>query len=189
MIVGDKSNFAIESRINVYHQEQSIIGIGTFLIHINGYQYGVNRSDATALANSMDSISHRLKDRGKHIAPFSAHPDPQDIAQAFRSSLYSTEDTASHYFGLPEPEFSDLFYSKNLIMAPDGDAAFDDSSYILQFDVGEKVRVIGFQCKETDAPSPETIRDAWVDADDFYSVLAQWQAQFYAEWNRHVKLG
>ena len=188
VIVGDKSHFALESMVDTYHQERSLMGIGYFLIHLNGYKYGVLQSNATALANSFDNVVRRIQNRGKHLAPFAEQADPNEVAQAFRDALYSGDSTSSHYFGLPESEFSDLFYTNNLIMAPDGDAAFDDSSYILQFDVGDKVRIIGFQCKETDAPSPESIMDVWMEADDFYAVLGQWETQFFNEWKKHIKL-
>ena len=32
-----------------------------------------------------------------------------------------------------------------LVSAPDGDEAFDDGSYVLQFDVGDRVRLIAFK--------------------------------------------
>jgi hypothetical protein len=42
----------------------------------------------------------------------------------------------------------DMIYSRHILWAPDGDAAFDDGSYILQFDVDERVRLIAFKGRQ-----------------------------------------
>lgn len=186
MLVGNKSVFAIESATNTYDSERGVLGVGYFLLYLDGFRYGVMSQDATALANSFDHVALRIENRGKHVAPFASDGDPKKIAQSFREALYSDEEPSTHYFGIPESEFSELFHKNNLIMAPDGDEAFDDSSYVLQFDVGNKVRVIGFQCKDSELPSSDTLRDIWMDADDFYATLEEWKCGFYADWQKNV---
>jgi hypothetical protein len=66
--------------------------------------------------------------------------------------------------------------------APDGDAALDDGSYVLQFDVDDRVRVIAFRCRENFLHDPATLSDVWLSADGFYNVLQQWHDAFEAEW-------
>lgn len=43
MIVGDPTQFAIESEITIAYDRLDLRGLGYFLIHIEGYPYGVNR--------------------------------------------------------------------------------------------------------------------------------------------------
>lgn len=78
--------------------------------------------------------------------------------------------------------FQDIIYSNHINWAPDGDAAFDDGSYVLHFDVGDQVRLIAFKCNEDNRPAPSSLSDKWLPADEFYDVLHQWQQAFEAEW-------
>jgi hypothetical protein len=69
--------------------------------------------------------------------------------------------------------------------APDGDEAFDDGSYVLQFDVDDRVRLIAFKHGERGEGwqcDSATLRDVWLAADEFYRILQQWHDAFYAEW-------
>src|SRR5690242_20205886 len=49
------------------------------------------------------------------------------------------------YFGMSEAQFTKTLHSNSLVWAPDGDEAFDDSGYVLQFDLGDLVRLIAFR--------------------------------------------
>jgi hypothetical protein len=75
-----------------------------------------------------------------------------------------------------------------LVWAPDGDEAFDDGSYVLQFDVENRVRLIGFKSDDTDRYDPATLKDIWLSSDDFYSVLSRWRDAFEAEWETAPKI-
>ena len=44
--------------------------------------------------------------------------------------------------------------------APDGDEPFDDASYVLQFDVKDRVRLIAFKSSEGYLHDPATLSDA-----------------------------
>ena len=73
--------------------------------------------------------------------------------------------------------------SHRITWAPDGDEAFDDGSYVLQFDVGDKVRLVAFKSGDLGHQyDPETLNDRWLEADQFYSILQQWRDAFEAEW-------
>ena len=134
------------------------------------------------LACSFDEVQARLALRGKHIAPFAAETDAGAIADAFRNAVYADEQQES-FFGVRLAEFCDFFYQKSrLVWAPDGDEAFDDGSYVLQFDANSRVRLIVFRRDEGYRQAPGTLRDVWLPADDFYNVLREWRDAFEAEW-------
>jgi hypothetical protein len=146
MIVGNSSVFAIESAITRAYERPSLLALGFFAIHVGGSAFGVCATDATMLACSFDEARRRIDRRGTHTASFSTELDAGAIADAFRRGVYGGDQDES-YFGIPRKEFSELFYrSSHLMWAPDGDEAFDDGSYLLQFDVGDRVRLIAFKC-------------------------------------------
>ena len=187
MIVGNSSIFAIESEITQGYERVSLRALGFFVIHISGHRYGVHRSDATMLARSFDEVGRRVNDRGAHTVPFSTDSDAGKIADAFRSAVYADEQEPS-YFGITLPEFCEMFRLKRLVWAPDGDEAFDDGSYVLQFDIQDCVRLIAFKCRPDGRHDPATISDLWIAADDFYAVLQHWHEAFEAEWTAAPKV-
>lgn len=176
MIVGDPAQFAIEFGIVSASAQASIRATGFFNIHIAGYRYGATAIDSTALACSFDEVERRISYRGTHTAPFSADPDAELIAESVRNALY--EEGRGSYFGLPLAVFSDLIYDNHLLWAPDGDEAFDDGSYVLQFDRGNQVRLIGFKSHAEFSYDRSTLRDVWVSQNSFYDILEQWSLLF-----------
>lgn len=189
MIVGDPSSFAIESGITQAFQRLSFRALGFFVIYVIGRRYGVQSPDATMLACSFDEVKDRIARRNKHIAPFATEPGAADIADAFRCAIYAPNQEAKSFFGFPQPAFCDLIYSHHLLWAPDGDEAFDDGSYVIQFDVADRVRLIAFRSrKDSYAHDPSTLTDAWLGADDFYGILEQWRAAFEVEWETRQKV-
>jgi hypothetical protein len=133
------------------------------------------------LACSYGEVERRINMRGSHTAPFATESEGTKIAEAFRNAIYA-ENQREAYFGIPLVEFRDTFHSKRIMWAPDGDEAFDDGSYVLQFDVGDRVRLIAFKSSQGYLPDPATLSDVWLAADDFYSVLQRWRDAFEAEW-------
>jgi hypothetical protein len=138
------------------------------------------------LACSLDEIARRLQRRGRHNARF-ADVEATVLARSVREALYDVNSPAMTASGVPSDEFSDVLRSRHLLWAPDGDEAFDDSSYVLQFDTSEGVRLVGFKCLDTGLPDPATIVEVQLSSDSFYNVLAQWHAGFEAEWLRTPK--
>jgi hypothetical protein len=189
MIIGDPSVFAIESVIAKAYERPSFRALGFFAIHVDGKCYGVRKPDATMLACSFDEVEQRIPQRGRHTAPFADEPDAGKIADAFRNAIYADEQSES-YFGIPLLEFQRFLAgnANDLVWAPDGDEAFDDGSYVLQFDIGEQVRLIAFRCKEGGRHDPASIRDVRITADDFYHTLQQWHEAFKAEWASSPKI-
>ena len=187
MIVGDPSIFAIESSFTCAYERLSFRALGYFVIHVGSHRYGVCKPDASMLASPFEGVGSRLDGRGNHTAPF-ASEDAGQIAEGFRNAIYADEQAKS-YFGLPLDEFSELFYERSsaLLWAP-GDEAFDDGSYVLQFDVGESVRLIAFRCGDGHFNyEPCTLRDVWLASDEYYDVLQKWSAAFEREWNATPK--
>ena len=120
--------------------------------------------------------------RGRHTAPLLAtESDAGKVADAFRGALYGGMPQEG-YFGLPQAQFSEMIDSKRIVWCPDGDEAFDDGSYVLQLDVGRRVRLIAFKSGQGRLHDPGTLSDVWLAADDFYAVLRCWSEAFDEEW-------
>ncbi|HEY4258760.1 MAG TPA: Imm42 family immunity protein [Schlesneria sp.] len=184
MMIGDPATFAIESRIATAYDGSGIQALGLFVIHVGGFRYGVYQDDASMLGNSFDEVGSRLARRGQHTAPFAAL-DAAAIADAYRGALYC-EVHEDHYLGLPRQDFENLIYDHQITWAPDGDECFDDGSYVLQFDVGDRVRLIAFRTVDW-LHDPATLRDVWLATDDYYGILKRWQDAFQVEWRSALK--
>jgi hypothetical protein len=182
MMIGNPTIFAIESEITRAYERLGFRALGFFVLHVGGRRYGVYKPDATMLANSFDEVQERIAFCYKHTAPFAMEPDAGAIADAFRNAIYADEQQES-FFGMPLAEFSKFFYMpSNVMWAPDGDEAFDDGSYVLQFDVESRVRLIAFKSDEGYSHDPNTLSDIWLPADGFYNILREWRDAFEAEW-------
>ncbi len=186
MTIGQPSLFAIESSITEAYDRRSLLALGYFALHIGGLVYGQIASDSTLLACSFDEVERRIAERGTHVAPFQSE-NSTEIANAFRSAMYSDEPLP-RYFTLEYREFADTIRSRRIVWAPDGDEAFDDSSYVLQFDVGDLVRLIAFRCPSGMYHDSPSLRDVYLPADDYYGILRNWHAAFKAEWAAMPKL-
>ena len=182
MIVGDPAIFAIESQITKAFERLSFRGLGYFVIHIAGRQYGVREPEATMLAVSFDEVGGRLGRQGKHLSNFSLASNPGTLADMYRKAFYNVGADKEM------KSFADAILSAGISWAPDGDEAFDDGSYVLQFDVEGWVRLIGFRCGADGLHDPTTLSDTWLSSAQFYGVLEKWQADFLKEWTTSVKV-
>jgi Immunity protein 42 len=180
MTVGDTSLFAIESEITRAFEKPSWRGLGFFVIHVGGQSYGIKSPGQSMLACSFDEVGARITGRGTHHAPF-AEAAAIEIANAYTSAIYLDNDGKEMYFGMSEAEFTKTLSSKSLVWAPDGDEAFDDGSYVLQFDVDDRVRLIAFKRPES-LVDPASVREVWLSSDTFYNALREWRDTFVAEW-------
>lgn len=188
MIVGNPETFALESEIAFAYEQLSTRALGLFAIHIGAQCFGVRDWNATMLATSFDEIGRRIAARGRHQASHIAHNDAEAIATAFRRALYLEHPENELFFGMPAWRFAELIHSHDLTWAPDGDEAVDDGSYVLQFDVHDRVRLIGFKCARDPLLDPGTLRDVWLCQDDFYNILQRWHSSFEAEWKSSSKV-
>jgi hypothetical protein len=187
MTVGDISLFAIESEITRAFEKLSWRGLGFFAIHVAGQRYGIKAPGQSMLACSFDGVVARINGCGTHQSPFS-EAAAIDIANAYTSAVFLDDDGNKTYFGMNQAEFTKTIISKWLVWAPDGDEAFDDGSYVLQFDVGDRVRLIAFKRPEA-LVDPASVREVWLSSDTFYNALREWRDTFMAEWELLPKHG
>ena len=89
---------------------------------------------------------------------------------------------------MPKKYFNGIISSSKIVFAPDGDEAFDDGSYILQFDVADRVRIIAFKSTSDYRHNPTTLSDLWLDAELFYGILKDWHTAFQVEWSSATKI-
>jgi hypothetical protein len=132
------------------------------------------------LACSFDEVGTRIDGRGTHQTPF-AEAVAIDIANAYTSAVYLDNKGNETHFGMSRAELTKTLCSNSLVWAPDRDEAFDDGSYVLQFDVGDRVRLIAFKRPDS-AIDPASVREVWLSSDTFYKTLREWRDAFLAEW-------
>ena len=186
MIVGNPSIFAIESQITEAYERLSFRALGSFILLLDGFRYGVYEPHATMLAVSFDQVQRRIDHRGNHLTSFS-DADAKVVADAYRAALYGLEYGVP-YPGMPLEDFRSMVISSRIGWAPDGDEAFDDSSYVLQFDVGARVRLIAFKTREDGSCDPSTLKDVWLESEQFYGILRHWHDSFVDEWDSLPKI-
>ncbi len=187
MIIGSPEKFAIESVITKAYERLSFRALGYFVIHIAGRSYGVREPDATMLACSFDEVSRWLVARGSHSSTFPIDASAEKIAYAFRRAGYAICEESETFFGMAARQFNDAIIANRLEWAPDGDEAFDDGSYVLQFEDESRVRLIAFASSPDGLYDPDTLRDVWLLNVEFYDILRQWRDGFKAEWEAHPK--
>lgn len=188
MVVGNKSQIAVESSITRAYHRPSLRALGYFVIHITGQRYGIVSPDATMLGCSFDEVKERLTRRGTHNAPFAMEPNAKMIAEAVSIAIYSEEQRDEGFFGMTRSEFCDIVHTNRIIWAPDGDEAFDDGSHVLHFDVGNRVRLIGFKRDGNDIDQEyRCLTDLWVAAEEYYQILQHWHDLFESEWRAAPK--
>lgn len=168
MIFGSRSTFAIDCEILELHPPHQ--ALGKFVIWLGGQRFGVDEPNATMLANSIDEIERRRRKRGQHEAETLAAVAPADIANDYLASIYFGTPATRDWGGDP------------LVWAPDGDAAFDDSSHILQMDQGKAVRLIAFRNEGRPLAAAE-VTELTILADTFYGTLAQCASWYRAQFN------
>jgi hypothetical protein len=157
------------------------------VIHIRGHVYGINDADATMLANSLDEVEHRIRKRGSHTAAFEAG-DAEEIAFAYLVSEYEEGVPGEKFLELSKEQFHEATYAADLVWAPDGDEAFDDGSHILQFDIGDQVRLVAFKRDYQKRGGAMELREVWLSAPDFYAILKDCRDQFLKLWQSMPKV-
>ena len=169
MIVGNLDIFAIESEMTEVYSRISSRALGFFVIYVGGRLFGVRERSASMLACSFDEVSNRFQRRGKHVIPALNNIDAHSIAQAYLDGRFR-KTARTDYLGLSKKEFADSLDENDVVRAPDGDEAFDDGSHVLQFDVDNRVRLIAFVNTEFSEEVGTTLREQWIEAEQFYSL-------------------
>jgi hypothetical protein len=133
------------------------------------------------LACSFDAVKKRLDSRGEHTCWFADDPDPSKIAKSTELAIYTRDSDENKIIGGSAGEFGRVITEKCLLWAPDGDEAFDDGSRVLQFDVDNRVRLIGYRSEVDGLCDPKFLSDVWLDAQEYYDILERWGHDFEAE--------
>ncbi len=186
MLVGEPKSFAIESEVTEFVPHRSQIGLGCFNVHVAGHRFGVMAPDASMLGCSYAEVGRRLQRRGTHRAAvaFTCSADSIAtlwIAHRYPPALVGPEPTPTEVDAVAE------MVANHTDWAPDGDEAFDDGSHVLQFDLEESVRLVGFRTDGTWAPRDGLVADAWIPAGDYYEVLREWRERFELAWLRNLR--
>ncbi|MFS8116397.1 Imm42 family immunity protein [Rhizobium jaguaris] len=187
MLVGNPKEFAVESEITEVYPRLSQRALGFFVIHIKNRIYGVRKPDATLLANSFDAVDRRIKQRGQHNLPSARIISAKKIAEAFSTARHGDVTENERFLGMSLSQFEQVVYTRDIMWAPDGDEAFDDGSYILQFDEGSEVRLIAFVNQSALAETIATVSEQWLDTNIYYEVLSNWKSAFEEEWRASVR--
>lgn len=181
MLIGNPLTFAIESSIHEAYAEHPGLAWGCFTFHIGGLRYGVPEPDATMMACSLGEVTDRLEARGTHGAGRLAGIEAGVVWDAYRDMFYGL-DERTLYAGIESGEFQRLVSGNSLVMAPDGDEAFDDGTHVLQFDVGREVRLIAARSGDGLAHEPASLRDVRLPDAEFYGVLSEWRRAHMEAW-------
>ncbi len=119
-------------------------------------------------------------------ATFAAAP-AADVADALVWAIHAPEEPGTH-LGASQSALDGILHRHHLIWAPDGDAAFDDGDHVVQFDAGDRVRLIAFPTTRDFRHDPATLAEQWLPAEEFYAVLEEWRRAFLSEWERAEKV-
>lgn len=184
LLIGDKSRFAIESYIAQPFERLSQRALGYFIVYVGGQVYGIQAPEATLLACSFDAVNRRLARRGTHIASFDTDASMEKLVDSVHKALYEDCSPELQFWGMSAEGLSDELNAHEIILAPDGDAAFDDGSQILQFDQGERVRLVAFKNSSDVVTGTDALVDVKMDAAEFYQILESWRDQFELTWHR-----
>jgi hypothetical protein len=188
MIVGDSNVFAIESEITLAYDQLNQLALGFFLIHVMGQCYGVRKPDATMLADPFNEVGNRIARRGSHNPAFLMTETAANIAYSFRRAFYDESEEGELFFGMPLRQFTNAISSRRLEWTAYCDEAFDDGSYVLQFEDQDQVRLVAFAGTPDFRYDPSSLRDACLSPDAFYGILQEWHDRFKREWSSWPKV-
>lgn len=187
MTIGNPEAFAIESEVTQADESLSFRSLGYFVLYVAGQCYGVREPDATMLGCSFGEVERRIARRGRHTPPIAMDSNAGEVARAFRRVLYDGCEEDELLFGVPKSQFHDAVCSNHLEWAPDGDAAFDDGSHVVQFEDESRVRLIAYKSVPYKNAAdltydPASLREVWLSQADFYGILVSWRDRFETEW-------
>lgn len=183
MIIGDASIFAISSSVTAVYSVSDMKVLGSFCFHVGGTSYGVQHPRATMLACSVEAIQARIARRGAHVSSFSSHRAAH-IAKLYLAGLYGVHYGGEGGLQAEAQSFALESQRAHWVMAPDGDEAFDDGSHVLQFDLHKKVRLIAFRNEDGLDAMLDSISEAEMEEELFYSILRDWSSSFRSECER-----
>ena len=123
-------------------EQLSQLALGFFVVHVAGRCYGIRKPDASMLGVSFDQVDKRIARRGSHNPPFPMNAAAADVAYSFRRAIFDESGERERFFGMSVPQFSEAISSNHVQWVSDEE--FDDSSYVLQFEDENEVRLVAF---------------------------------------------
>jgi hypothetical protein len=105
-----------------------------------------------------------------------------NIAYSFRRAIYSESEGGELFFEMSVRQFTDAVSSNRLEWTAYCDEAFDDSSYLLQFEEENQVRLVAFTGTPDFQYDPASLRDVYLSQDKFYGILQEWHDRFKRDW-------
>lgn len=186
---GNRSIFGIESGVFEFIENPNQLGIGYFIIQMDGKEFGVKKERATILGNSYWEIKARLARKGRHTISFGEVASAAAISCSIANIIYNRHFKSEILNAEEIDELVRKLYENDLVWAPDGDSAFDDGSHIIQIDCENYVRLICFNNDETEDATLNSIVDLKISSLEYYGILADWRAQFSQNWTSHFGSG
>jgi hypothetical protein len=166
MIFGDKRSFAIEIEVNNFFHDE-YVGEGKFFTYINNQRYGIDNEYATTFLYIKDELFlflNKLQNSIEELLLFSS----TEISIAYYCQNYSDVDLSKLNENL-------LNLAKHLV-AWSPESAFDDGSYIIHFDYGDKTRIIGFKScmiKDKCMVQKDSVNEVFITRVEFERILRE----------------
>lgn len=166
MIIGDKQIFAIDFKIYT-PIDNFFIGDGYFLVYIDGFEYGIKKSNATVFG----SIEWELK------TEFMNHVNNENLELCG----FSRQNICDVYYDKHYREINDFSIddyeaiSKTLEESPKSikewslETAFDDGSFVLQYNTKNEICLLGFKTYEYE--KIKDIHSACISKEYYINVL------------------
>lgn len=142
MTIGDKQIFAIDFRIYT-PMDDFFIGDGYFLVCIDGFEYGIKKSDATVFGSIeydlKTELMNHINDENFELGDFSS----QNICNVYYDKHYReiNDFSIDDYEGISIA----LQNSPNSILEWSPETAFDDGSHIIQYNKKNEICLMGFK--------------------------------------------
>lgn len=174
---GDPNTFCIHCGITDLFDSISMRAYGCFYYSIGGCTYGVTRHEATTLVLSYDQVVERLQWRGQNRYALLADADLATVLDMHHTCFWPG-GPADHWHGLPIDLVVRQVVASGIILAPDGDAAFDDSSCVYMFDRADgDVELFAFkkQCESDPFSDQRSLR---LPNETFYDTLEAFATWF-----------
>jgi hypothetical protein len=175
LLVGSPSSLAIESSISRVTDHS--LGLGYFVVHLGGRQFGVRREDATLLGNSYDEVVSHIARRGRHTFPRELQSSAVELAVGYLRGEFLEVATND------DRRLAGALHGAGVVWSG-GDEAFDDGSLLLLFDRRETVRIIGIVNSGDITEMRRSVAEVEMSGDEFYGTLDRWSQRFMQEVER-----
>lgn len=166
MVFGDKNSFAIEVEVNERYDDY-FIGDGFIVVYIKNICYGRKEKLATSFPCSVKQLETFIKNNINNGIDLNKYTK-DDIAFSYYIQNYSDLDLSMYN--------KDFLFKTKCLTTWDFDEAFDDGSYIIHFDYGDKTRIIGFKSciiKDKCMVQKDSVNEVYIQREEFVRILGE----------------